>query len=80
MKSAGEYPDMTVNENNNWIAKVLLFAGLIEVVVGLLHFVMPIFTYHSPGVGSLGNGEIKFVTSSIFADFFPADSIISVKI
>ena len=67
MKSAGEYTDMTTKENHNWIAKVMLFAGLIEVVVGLLHFVMPIFTYHSPGLGSLGDGEVNFVTASIFA-------------
>jgi hypothetical protein len=40
LKSAGEYTDMTTKENHNWVAKVLLFAGLIEVVVGLLHFTL----------------------------------------
>ena len=54
---------MTIKENPNWIAKMLLFAGLIEVVVGLLHFVIPISTYHSNGLGSLGDDEINFVTA-----------------
>jgi hypothetical protein len=67
MKSTRECTNMTIKENPNWIAKMLLFAGLIEVVVGLLHFVIPISTYHSNGLGSLGDDEINFVTASIFA-------------
>ncbi|WP_428739060.1 hypothetical protein [Sulfurimonas sp.] len=51
----------------NLTKKILLVAGIIEIVVGLLHFAMPSFAYQSKGFSLLQPDEISFVTLVIFA-------------
>ncbi len=51
----------------NMTKQTLLVAGIVEVVVGLLHFVMPFFAYQSKGFSLLQPNEINFVTLVIFA-------------
>ena len=58
---------MTTIKNSNWITKMLLIAGAVEIVLGLLHFVMPMFANQSPNLGSLDKGETNFVTLCVFS-------------
>ena len=52
---------------NGYIRKILLTAGLIEIAVGLLHFIMPKATYQSKGYSGLNSFELDFVTLVILA-------------
>jgi hypothetical protein len=45
---------------------VLLTAGIIEIVLGLMHFAFPYFAYQSKGYSLLNYNEIDFVTLCIF--------------
>lgn len=47
--------------------RILLAAGIMEVMVGLLHFIMPSFVYQSAGFSLLQANEISFVTLLIYA-------------
>ena len=58
---------MIVPNNCSQLAIVLFTAGIVEIVVGLLHFVMPLFANHSPGLRSLSGSESNFATLSIFS-------------
>jgi len=51
----------------NITKKILLVAGIIEIAVGLLHFVMPFFAYQAKGFSLLDTNEINFVTLVVFA-------------
>lgn len=58
---------MTMGNNEGWLAKVLFSAGAVEILVGFLHFAMPLFVNQAPGFSSLSGGEIDFVTLSVAA-------------
>ena len=49
------------------VKNILVLAGVIEILVGLLHFVMPYFAYQSHGFQMLNTNEINFVTLVIYA-------------
>ncbi len=49
------------------IKNITLFAGIIEIGVGLLHFFMPYFIYQSDGFEYLSEIELNYVTLVTFA-------------
>jgi hypothetical protein len=49
------------------IKQILMVAGIIEIAVGLLHFLMPPFAYQAKGFSLLQPDEISFVTLAIFS-------------
>ncbi|MBI5568881.1 MAG: hypothetical protein HY914_02960 [Desulfomonile tiedjei] len=51
----------------NGIARILLIAGVVEIVLGLSHFVMPYFAYQSKGFALLNPHEINLVTLAVAA-------------
>jgi hypothetical protein len=56
-----------MGDYDNWIRRILLTAGVVEVVVGVSHFAMPYFAYHAKGFTLLNQHEINFVTLCVFA-------------
>lgn len=42
-------------------------AGVVEILMGLLHFVMPKMVYESPGFHLLNGSQIDFISLSIYA-------------
>ena len=56
-----------MNRRANTIRNILLVAGIIEIVVGLLHFAMPYYAYQSNGFTRLQPAELDFVTLCVFA-------------
>ena len=47
--------------------RLLLIAGIIEVVAGLAHFAMPHFAYQSEGFSLLNQNEVGFITAGVFS-------------
>jgi len=43
------------------IKSILWVAGIVEILVGLLHFGMPYFLYQSSGIASLSNIELDYL-------------------
>ena len=56
-----------MGERNNWIKLVLMIAGIIEIIAGSAHFVMPYFIYQSKGFSFLTQNEIHFVVLGVLA-------------
>ena len=52
---------------DNSIKRLLLIAGVAEIVVGLSHFGMPYFAYQARGFALLSQKESDFVTLCVFA-------------
>jgi amino acid transporter len=52
---------------DNWLKKLLLLAGLLEILAGLSHFAMPSFVYQARGFTLLNQDEINAVTLCILA-------------
>jgi len=57
---------MEIN-NQHKIKSLLIAAGIVEILVGLLHFAMPYFIYQSNGFMNLTNIESDFVLLVIYA-------------
>jgi hypothetical protein len=55
-----------MKNNGSLVKNVLLTAGIIEIVLGLIHFAFPYFAYQSKGYSLLSYNEIDFVTLLIF--------------
>jgi hypothetical protein len=55
-----------MKSDRSWIKIILLTAGIIEIVLGLIHFAFPYFAYQSKGYSLLSSNEIDFVTLCIF--------------
>jgi|WetSurMetagenome_2_1015567.scaffolds.fasta_scaffold857101_1 hypothetical protein len=55
-----------MESDRSWVKNILLTAGIIEIVLGLAHFVFPYFAYQSKGYSLLNYNEIDFVTLCIF--------------
>jgi hypothetical protein len=49
------------------LQRLLVVTGIVEVMVGLLHFVMPTFYRRSPGLADLSPAEADFVALVTFA-------------
>ncbi len=56
-----------MNTNGQWIPRAILWAGVIEVLVGAMHFLMPPFVFRSAGFVSLSASEADFVRLILFA-------------
>ena len=57
---------MEIN-NQHKIKSLLIVAGIVEILVGLLHFAMPYFIYQSNGFMNLTNIESDFVLLVTYA-------------
>lgn len=51
----------------NMLKNILITAGTIEILVALVHFVMPYFTHQNIGFISLNHNEVDFIDLLIFA-------------
>jgi len=49
------------------IKNILILAGTMEILVGLLHFAMPYFVYQTEGFQILNNIESNFISLLIYA-------------
>jgi hypothetical protein len=67
MISAENEGGFSMRGHNDWVKRILLIAGIVEIVVGLSHFGMPHFAYQSKEFGLLNQDEINFVTLIVFA-------------
>lgn len=52
---------------NDWTRRILLIAGVVEIVVGLSHFAMPYYAYQAKGFTLLNQDERNFITLCVFA-------------
>jgi hypothetical protein len=52
---------------DDWIKKILLIAGSIELIAGLSHAVMPHYIYKSVGFSLLQSNEINIITLCVFS-------------
>lgn len=46
---------------NNKLKNILLFAGIIEIMIGLVHFIMPYFIYKIKNFELLPQNELDFI-------------------
>lgn len=56
-----------MKSNKKWIKSILIAAGMVEIVAGLLHFFILQFAFQSDGFSFLQPKELDFVTSGVFA-------------
>lgn len=56
-----------MNNYNKWVKKILIIAGIVEIVMGLAHFAMPYFAYQSRGFIFLHRDELNFITLCVCA-------------
>ena len=56
-----------MGKNDNWIKRTLLTAGLMELVAGLSHAIMPHYIYDSEGFSLLQPNEINIITLCVFS-------------
>ena len=57
----------SISSNTPLIKKLMMLAGWIEIIVGLLHFAMPYFVIQSLGFSQLSETEMDFVALVISA-------------
>lgn len=67
MIEARRHPSPGAERRGRWIRRLLLWAGVIEITLGALHFALPSAVYRSKGFPSLQPDELSFVTLVILA-------------
>jgi hypothetical protein len=53
--------------NSSLMPRLILLAGVIEALVGVIHFPMALFLFRSPGFMALSSGEADFMRLILFA-------------
>ena len=56
-----------MKRQNSSAMRLLLVAGVIEVIAGLSHFAMPHFAHQSKGFSLLDQNELSFVNAGVFS-------------
>jgi hypothetical protein len=67
MTEARRHPSPGAERSERWIRRLLLWAGVVEMALGALHFALPYAAYQSKGFSSLRPEELSFVTLVILA-------------
>jgi len=50
-----------LKDTNNKLKNILFIAGIIEIIIGLIHFIMPYFVYKITNFGLLPQNESDFI-------------------
>ncbi len=51
----------------NYAGRILFAAGVVEIIIGLLHFIMPYFVIQSNGFSQLSHDETAFLIHAVIA-------------